>query len=98
LFVQIAIVQLSNRDMANRRISSEELLEMLNHDGVISTAITTYGIISTVLMTDDGVISTALMTDEAQLRFSDDMNEQNHRYWAPENPQNSISVLSTAKD
>ena len=35
---KIAIVQeLNDRDMANRRISSEQLLEMLNDDGVIST-------------------------------------------------------------
>ena len=41
---KIAIFQeLSDRDMANRRISSEQLLEMLNDDGVIST----------VLMTDE---------------------------------------------
>ena len=41
---KIAIVQeLSNRDMANRRIYSEQLLEMLNDDGVINT----------VLMTDE---------------------------------------------
>jgi len=41
---KIAIVQeLSDRDMANRRISSEQLLEMLSDDGVINT----------VLMTDE---------------------------------------------
>jgi len=41
---KIAIVQeLSDCDMANRRISSEQLLEMLNDDGVINT----------VLMTDE---------------------------------------------
>ena len=41
---EIAIVQeLSDRDTANRRISSEQLLEMLNDDGVINT----------VLMTDE---------------------------------------------
>jgi len=41
---KIAIVQeLSDRDMANRRISSEQLLEMLNDDRVINT----------VLMTDE---------------------------------------------
>jgi len=41
---KIAIVQeLSDRDMAKSRISSEQLLEMLNDDGVIST----------VLMTDE---------------------------------------------
>ena len=41
---KVAIVQeLSDRDMANRRISSEQLLEMLNDDGVFST----------VLMTDE---------------------------------------------
>jgi len=35
-----AIVQeLSDRDVANRRISSEYLLEMLNDDGVISTVL-----------------------------------------------------------
>jgi len=34
---KIAIVQeLSDRDMANRRISSEQLLEMLNDDDVIT--------------------------------------------------------------
>ena len=41
---KIAIVQeLSDRDKANHRISSEQLLEMLNDDGVINT----------VLMTDE---------------------------------------------
>ena len=41
---KIAIVQkLSDRDMANRRISSEQLLEMLNDDCVINT----------ILMTDE---------------------------------------------
>ena len=41
---KITIVQeLSDRNMANCRISSEQLLEMLNHDGVINT----------VLMTDE---------------------------------------------
>ena len=41
---EFAILQeLSNRDMANRRISSEQLLEMLSDDGVINT----------VLMTDE---------------------------------------------
>ena len=41
---KIAIFQeLIDRDMANSRISSEQLLEMLNDDGVIST----------VLMTDE---------------------------------------------
>jgi len=41
---KIAIVQeLNDRDMANRRISSEQLLEMLNDDGIINT----------VLMTDE---------------------------------------------
>ena len=39
---KIAIVQeLNDRDMANRRISSEQLLEMLNDDGVISTLLMT---------------------------------------------------------
>ena len=38
---KIAIVQeLNDRDMANRRISSEKLLEMLNDDGVINTVLT----------------------------------------------------------
>ena len=37
-----AIVQeLNDRDMANRRISSEQLLEMLNDDGVINTLLMT---------------------------------------------------------
>jgi len=47
---KIVIVQeLSGRDMANHRISSEQLLKMLNDDGVIST----------VLMTDeDKIIAT----------------------------------------
>ena len=64
--------------MANRRIPSEQLLEMLN---------------------DDGVISTALMTDEAHFfHLSSYVNKQDYRYWAPENPQELISVLSTAKD
>ena len=41
---KITIVQeLSDRDMANRRISSGQLLEMLDDDGVINT----------VLMTDE---------------------------------------------
>jgi len=72
-----AIVQeLSDRDMANRRISSEQLLEMLN---------------------DDGVISTVLMTDEAHFHLSGYVNKQDYRYWAPENPQELISVLSTMK-
>jgi len=35
---KIAIIQeLSDRDMANRRISSEQLLGLLNDDGVFST-------------------------------------------------------------
>jgi len=39
---KIAIVQeLNDRDMANRRISSEQLLEMLNDDGVINTLLMT---------------------------------------------------------
>jgi len=39
---KIAIVQdLNDRDMANRRIYSEQLLEMLNDDGVISTLLMT---------------------------------------------------------
>jgi len=62
--------------MVNRRISSEQLLEMLN----------------------DGVISTVLMTDEAHFHWSRYVNKQNYRYWAPENPQELISVLSIAKD
>jgi hypothetical protein len=37
---KIAIVQgLSDHDMANHRISSEQLLEMLNNDGVINTVL-----------------------------------------------------------
>ena len=37
-----AIVQeLNDRDMANRRNSSEQLLEMLNDDGVINTLLMT---------------------------------------------------------
>jgi len=37
---KIAIVQeLSDRDMANHRISSEQLLEMMNDDGVINTVL-----------------------------------------------------------
>ena len=37
---KIAIVpELSDRDMGNRRISSEQLLEMLNDDGVINTVL-----------------------------------------------------------
>jgi len=63
--------------MANRRISSEQLLEMLN---------------------DDGVTNTVLMTDEAHLHLSGYVNKQDYRYWTPENPQELISVLSTAKD
>ena len=40
---KIATVQeLKYRDMANRRISSEQLLEMLNDDGVIVTLLMTY--------------------------------------------------------
>ena len=75
---KIAIVQeLSDCDMANRRISSEQLLEMLN---------------------DDGVINTALMIDKAHFHLSGYVNKQNYRYWAPENPQELISVLPTAKD
>jgi hypothetical protein len=39
---KIAIFQeLSDRDMASRRICSEQLLEMLNDDGVISTVLMT---------------------------------------------------------
>jgi len=39
---KIAIVQeLSDRDMANHRISSEQLLEMLNDDRVINTFLMT---------------------------------------------------------
>jgi len=63
--------------MANLRISSDQLLEMLN---------------------DDGVINTALMTEEARFHLSGYVNKQNYRYWAPENPQELISVLPTAKD
>jgi len=63
--------------MANRRISSEQLLEMPNVDGVINTV---------------------LMTDEAHLHLSGYANKQNYRYWAPENPQELISFLPTAKD
>ena len=63
--------------MANRRIPSEQLLEMPN---------------------DDGVTNTALMTDEAHFHLSRYVNKQDYRYWAPENPQELISVLSTAKD
>jgi len=75
---KIAIVrEFSDRDMANRRISSEQLLEMLN---------------------DDGVISTVLMTVEAHSHLSGYVNKQNYRYWAPENPQELISSLSTARD
>ena len=75
---KIAIVQeLSDCDMANRKISSEQLLEMLN---------------------DDGVINTVLMTDEAHYHLSGYVNKQDYRYWAPENPQDLISVLSKAKD
>ena len=74
---KIAIVEeLSDRDMANRRIYSEQLLKMLN---------------------DDGVINTVLMTDEANFHLSGYVNKQDYRYWAPENPQDLISVLSTAK-
>ena len=37
-----AIVQeLNDRDMANRRISSEQLVEMMNDDGVINTLLMT---------------------------------------------------------
>jgi len=75
---KIAIVQeLSDRDMANRRTSSEQLLEMLN---------------------DDGVINTVLMTDEGHFHLSGYVNKQDYRYWAPKNPYELISVLSTAKD
>jgi len=75
---KIAIVQeLSDHDMANRRISSEQLLKMLN---------------------DDGVINTVLMTDEAHFHLSGYVNKQDYHYWAPENLQELISVLSTAKD
>ena len=39
---KIAIVQnLNDRDVPNRRISSEQLLEMLNDDGVIITLLMT---------------------------------------------------------
>ena len=39
---KIAIVQeLNDRDMANRRISSEQLLEILNDDGVINSLLMT---------------------------------------------------------
>ena len=39
---RIAIVQeLNDRDVANRRISSEQLLEMPNDDGVVSTLLMT---------------------------------------------------------
>ena len=39
---KISVVQeLNDRDMANRRISSEQLLEMLNDDGVINTLLMT---------------------------------------------------------
>jgi len=42
IHTKIAIVQeLNDRDMANRRISSEQLLEMLNDVGVISTLLMT---------------------------------------------------------
>jgi len=75
---KIAIVQeLSDCDMANRRIHSKQLLQMLN---------------------DDGVINTVLMTDEAHYHLSGYVNKQDYRYWAPENPQDLISVLSKAKD
>ena len=75
---KIVIVQeLSDCNMANRSISSEQLLEMLN---------------------DDGVISTVLMTDEAHFCLSGYVNKQDYRYWAPENPQELIRVVSTAKD
>ena len=63
--------------MANRRISSEQLLEMLN---------------------DDSAINTVLMTDEAHFHLSGYVNRQDYRYWARENPQELISVLSTVKD
>jgi len=58
--------ELNDCDMANRRISAEQLLEMLN---------------------DDGVTNTLLMTNEAHFHFSANVNKQNYRYWAPENPQ-----------
>jgi len=75
---KIVIVQeLIYRDMANRRISSEQLLEMLN---------------------DDSAINTVLMTDEAHFHLSGYVNRQDYRYWARENPQELISVLSTVKD
>ena len=35
------VQELNDHDMANRRISSEQLLEMLNDDGVISTLLMT---------------------------------------------------------
>jgi len=64
---KIAIVQeLNDRHMANRKISSEQLPEMLN---------------------DGGVINTLQMTDEAHFHLSGYVNEQDYRYWAPENPQ-----------
>jgi len=75
---KIAIVQeLSDRDMANHGISSEQLLEMLN---------------------DDGVIITVLMIEEAHIHLSGYVNKQDYHYWAPENPQELISVFSIAKD
>ena len=49
---KIAIVQeLSDHDMADRRISFEQLLEMLNDDGVINT----------VLMTDEAISTCQVM-------------------------------------
>jgi len=42
------------------------------------------------------VISTLI--DEVHLDLSGYVNKQNYRFWAPENPQELISVLPTAKD
>jgi len=41
LYKNAVVQKLSDRDMANRRISSEQLLEMLNDDGVFSTVLMT---------------------------------------------------------
>jgi len=39
-----------------------------------------------------------LLTYEARVHLSGYVNKQDYRYWIHENPQELISVLSTAKD
>ena len=64
---KIAIFQeLTDRHMANRRISSEQLLEMLNDDGVIST----------VLMTDEAYFHLSGYVNKQNYRYWPPENPQ----------------------